>query len=174
MIQRLSKSLLVMAVAIYVTLVVFNNLTDFGSNYAFVHHVLWMDSTFPGNHGMWRAIHPLWVHALFYDGIIGWEIVTAVLLWAGSVQLLRAVRQPAGAFQKAKPLAIGGLTVGLLLWLVAFMAVGGEWFLMWQSLRWNGEKAAFRMFAVMALVLLYLAMPDGECGVGSGAAAESR
>jgi len=79
MILRLSKTLLVAAVALYYTLVVFNNLTDYGSNYAFVHHVLLMDSTFPGNHGMWRAIHPLWMHAAFYDTIILWEAVTMLL-----------------------------------------------------------------------------------------------
>ncbi|HEY1809438.1 MAG TPA: DUF2165 domain-containing protein [Acidobacteriaceae bacterium] len=162
MILRLSKSLLVAAVALYFTLVLLNNLTDYGSNYAFVHHVLWMDSTFPGNHGMGRAIHTRWIHALFYDGIIGWEIVTAVLVWAGSVQLFRAVGQPGAVFHKAKPVAIGGLTVGLLLWLVAFLSIGGEWFLMWQSAIWNGEEAAFRMFVVVALVLLYLVMPEAE------------
>lgn len=162
MIQRLSKGLLVAAVALYVTLIVLNNLTDYGSNAAFVHHVLWMDSTFPGNHGMGRAIHPLWLHTAFYDGIIAWEAVIAMLLWAGSLQLFRAMRQPAAEFQKAKGTAIGGLTVGLLLWLVAFLAVGGEWFLMWQSTNWNGEETAFRMFAIMALVLLYLAAPEEE------------
>jgi len=34
MILRLSKTLLVAAVALYYTLVVFNNLTDYGSDYA--------------------------------------------------------------------------------------------------------------------------------------------
>jgi len=162
MIQRLSKVVLVAAVALYVTLIVLNNLTDYGSNAAFVHHVLWMDSTFPGNRGMGRAIHPLWIHAVFYDGIIAWEAMTAILLWAGSLQLFRRMRQPAAGFQKAKGTAIAGLTVGLLLWLVAFLAVGGEWFLMWQSTTWNGEQTAFRMFAIMALVLLYLVMPEAE------------
>jgi predicted small integral membrane protein len=52
--------------------------------------------------------------------------------------------------------------VGLLLWLVAFLSIGGEWFLMWQSAIWNGEEAAFRMFVVVALVLLYLVMPEAE------------
>jgi predicted small integral membrane protein len=32
------------------------------------------------------------------------------------------------------------LTTGLLMWLVAFLDVGGEWFLMWQSKIWNGRK----------------------------------
>jgi predicted small integral membrane protein len=161
-IQRLSKSLLVMAVALDFTLVVFDNLTDYGSNYAFIHHVLWMDTTFPGNHGLWRAIHPLWVHAVFYDAIIAWEALTMVLLWAGSVRLLRAVGRPGAAFRDVKNLAIAGLTVGLLLWLLAFLTIGGDWFLMWQSPVWNGQQEAFRMFAVMALILIYLVMPEAE------------
>ncbi len=160
MILRLSKTLLVAAVAFYYTLVVFNNLTDYGSNYAFVHHVLLMDSTFPGNHGMWRAIHPLWIHAAFYDSIIAWEALTMLLLWAGSVKLLRAVGKPDAAFREAKPLAIGGLAVSLLMWFVAFLSVGGEWFLMWQSQTWNGQEEAFRMFVVVGVVLLYLVMPE--------------
>ncbi|MGC2299898.1 MAG: DUF2165 domain-containing protein [Acidobacteriaceae bacterium] len=162
MILRLSKTLLVAAVALYYTLVVFNNLTDYGSNYAFVHHVLLMDSTFPENHGMWRAIHPLWAHAAFYDTIIAWEAVTMLLLWAGAVELLRTVGRPGGAFQEAKTLAIGGLTVSLLMWFVAFLGVGGEWFLMWQSRTWNGQEEAFRMFVVVGMVFLLLVMPEAE------------
>ncbi|HVT96751.1 MAG TPA: DUF2165 domain-containing protein [Acidobacteriaceae bacterium] len=162
MIVRLSKTVLVAAVAFFNTLVVFNNLTDYGTNYTFVHHVLWMDSTFPGNHGMWRAIHPLWIHAAFYDSIILWEAVSALLLWAGSVKLLRASGKPGAAFREAKSLAVGGLTVNLLMWVVAFLSVGGEWFLMWQSPTWNGQEEAFRMFLVVGLVLLYLAMPEAQ------------
>lgn len=162
MILRLSKTLLAAAVAFFYTLVAFNNITDYGSNYQFVHHVLLMDSTFPGNHGMWRAIHPLWIHAFFYDSIIGWEAVAMLLTWAGAVQLLRAVRKPAPVFQEAKILAIGGLTLGLLMWFVAFLSVGGEWFLMWQSHTWNGQEAAFRMFLVVGVILLLLVMPEGE------------
>ena len=162
MILRLSKTSLVAAVAFFYTLVVLNNLTDYGSNYAFVHHVLSMDTTFPGNHAMWRAIHPFWIHAAFYDSIISWEAGTMVLLWAGTVQLLRAVGQPGTAFQDAKTLAVGGLTVSLLMWLVAFLSVGGEWFLMWQSHTWNGQEPAFRMFVVVGVIFLLLAMPEAE------------
>jgi predicted small integral membrane protein len=161
-ILRLSKALLVAAVAFFYTLVVFNNLTDYGSNYAFLHHVLLMDSTFPGNHGMWRAIHPLWIQAAFYDTIIGWEAATMLLLWAGAVKLLRAAGRPGAAFQEAKTLATAGLTISLLMWLVAFLSIGGEWFLMWQSHTWNGQEAAFRMFVVVGVVLLVLVMPERD------------
>ena len=51
-ITRLAKVLLAAAVGFYLALVVFNNLTDYGSNYVFIQHVLAMDTTFPGNAGM--------------------------------------------------------------------------------------------------------------------------
>ena len=162
MILKMSKTLLVGAVAFFYTLVIFNNLTDYGSNYAFVHHVLLMDSTFPGNHGMWRAIHPLWIHALFYDSIICWEAVTMLLLWFGSLRLFYAATKPGVGFRQAKSMAVAGLTISLLMWFVAFLSVGGEWFLMWQSHDWNGQDAAFRMFLVVGMVLLYLVMPEGN------------
>lgn len=157
---RVSKILLVAAVAFFYTLVVFNNATDYGSNYQFVHHVLLMDSTFPGNHGMWRAIHPVFAHTVFYDGIIGWETLTMALCWAGVILLIRALPAPAAAFNKAKRVSIIALTIGLLLWFVAFITVGGEWFLMWQSKIWNGQEAAFRSFASIGIVLLLLITPD--------------
>ena len=91
---RTCKMLLLAAIAFFFTLVAFNNLTDFDSNYQFVRHVLMMDSTFPGNHGMWRAIRAPWIHVAFYLGIIAWEILNAVLGWWGCIALFRALRSP--------------------------------------------------------------------------------
>src|SRR5271165_689283 len=102
MITRAAKMLLLACVGVFYTLVVFNNLTDFDSNYQFVRHVLSMDSTFPGNHGMWRAVLSPGMHLASYIGIIAWEIATTILLWWGVVQLLRALMLPAGAFNAAK------------------------------------------------------------------------
>jgi predicted small integral membrane protein len=159
---RIAKILLVAAVALFYTLVVFNNTTDYGTNYQFVHHVLLMDTTSPGNHDMWRAIHSPIVQIVFYDGIISWETVTMVLTWVGVVYLLRGLRKPAAAFNSAKRVSIAALIVGMLLWFVAFIMVGGEWFLMWQSKIWNGQDAAFRMFAVIGIVFILLVLPDTE------------
>ena len=50
----------------------------------------------------------------------------------------------------------------LLMWLVAFLSVGGEWFLMWQSKTWNGQEAEFRMFTVVGIVLLLLVESEAE------------
>ena len=162
MITRWAKVVLLAGIALFYTLVVFNNVTDFDSNYQFVRHTLTMDTTFAGNHGLWRAIHSPAIHLVFYLSIIAWEIVTAILLWWGVARLLRARRLPASAFNATKGVPVAALTLSLSMWLVAFLAVGGEWFLMWQSPTWNGQQAAFRMFAVVGLVLLIVLLPDAE------------
>jgi predicted small integral membrane protein len=46
------------------------------------------------------------------------------------------------------------------MWLLAFLDVGGEWFLMWQSKMWNGQEEAFRMFTVVGVV--FLVVVQGE------------
>jgi predicted small integral membrane protein len=159
---RAAKVLLVLGVALFYTFVVFNNVTDFNSNYQFVRHTLMMDSTFPGNHGMWRAINAPAVHMAFYLSIIVWEFATMLLCWWGGIQLAKALKVGAGAFGRAKTPAIAGLGLSMLMWLVAFLDVGGEWFLMWQSKTWNGQEAAFRMFTTVGMVLLLLVQPEGE------------
>jgi predicted small integral membrane protein len=162
MMLRTAKVLLVFAVALFYSLVVLNNTTDYDSNYQFIRHVLMMDSTFPGNRGMWRALNsPAW-HTMFYLLIIAWEGTTMVLLWWGGIRLARTLHGPAATFTQAKTSAIAALTLSLLMWLVAFLTAGGEWFLMWQSRQWNGQDAAFRMFTVIGVVLLLVAQPESE------------
>ena len=55
-----------------------------------------------------------------------------------------------------------GLTLSLLMWLTAFLSVGSEWFLMWQSKQWSGQSVADHMFVIAGIILLYLVMPDME------------
>ena len=162
MITRTAKLLLLAGIALFYTLVVFNNLTDFNSNYQFVEHVLTMDSTFPGNHGMWRALPSPAFHMVFYISIIAWEGATTSLLWWGVIRLVLALRKPAASFHRAKGVPVMALTLSMLMWLVAFLTIGAEWFLMWQSHIWNGQEPAFRMFAVVGLVLLILVQPDTD------------
>ena len=163
---RLCKITLVACSSFFLLLVVFNNLADYDSNYQFVRHVLSMDDTFKGNSGMWRALPGRFAHHLFYDFIILWEAVSAVLIGAGTWRLWVARRAPALEWQEAKGLAAAGLTVSLVQWFAMFITVGGEWFLMWQSKAWNGQDAALRMFAIMGICLVFLCQRDGELAGG--------
>ena len=159
---RASKALLLFAIGFYYTLVVFNNTNDYHSNLTFVHHVLMMDTTYPGNQGMWRAIQSPTIHFAFFASIVLWEIVTGLLCYWGAIRLLRNLRSNAVVFNAAKRLGVAALTLSLLMWLTAFLSGGNEWFLMWQSKEWSGEMGADHMFAIAGIILLYLVMPDAE------------
>ena len=159
---RLCKIALAAASAFFLLLVVFNNLTDYDSNYQFVAHVLAMDTTFPGNAGMWRAIKTEPIYHLFYATIILWEAIACGVIAAGAWRLWQQRSASAATWQGAKSLAAVGLGVSMIQWYVAFLGVGGEWFLMWQSTTWNGQQAALRMFEVMGISLIFLLMRDEE------------
>lgn len=158
---RTSKIVFIGIVAAYLTLVAFNNITDYWSNFNFVKHVLSMDTTFPDNAGMWRAIDKSWVHHIFYLLIIVAEVLAAFLCWKGTTGLYKS-RKDALAFKARKKWAIYGLTLGIVIWFLGFIVIGGEWFLMWQSETWNGLEVAYRIVAVFSLVLIYLSSSDGD------------
>jgi Predicted small integral membrane protein len=154
--------LLLAGICLFHVLVVFNNVTDFNTNYQFVRHVLSMDTILPGSPAMYRALnHPV-LYLAFYALIIAWETASAVLLGWGVLRLARGLRLPASKFNSEKRIAMIGLALSLMMWLVAFIDVGGEWFLMWQSRTWNGQEEAFRSFVIVGIVFLTLLMPETD------------
>ena len=157
---RLSKIALVLSVAFFLFLVVLNNITDYGSNMLFVENVLGMTTVFEGNQLLWRAITSPAIHTAFYISIILWEAVAMVLCIYGAFKLFRVLKGTKHAFESAKQIAVAGLVLSMLQWFVAFITVGGEWFTMWQSEIWNGQDAAFRMFACLGIVLIFLYLPE--------------
>lgn len=162
MTTRLAKILLPLALAAFAFIVTFDNIIDYGSNYSFVQHVLSMDTTFPGNALMGRAItNPAQWQASYWL-IIAAEGVTCLLLLSGTVAMWRARRENAARFHAAKSLVIAGCVMGFLVWFFGFMVVGGEWFAMWQSKTWNGQEAAFRFYVAILGVLIFVSQPDSE------------
>jgi predicted small integral membrane protein len=159
---RAAKVAMVAAAALFASLVTFGNLTDYNTNFAFVQHVLSMDTIFSFSTIKYRAITDPALHHAAYAAIIAVEGATAVLCWIGAVMLLRRLRADAGAFNRAKTFAVLGLTLGFLLWQVGFMSIGGEWFGMWQSQQWNGVPSAYRFVMVIVAVLIFVVLPDQE------------
>jgi predicted small integral membrane protein len=145
MLIRLCKASLVAAMALLLLLVAFNNVVDYGDNWTFVQRVLGMDTVFPGSTQAWRAIHSAPVQQLFYWAIIATEALSGGLLAAGAAALFRQAREPE-RFDRALAMPVAGLTVAMLLYGGGFLAVGGEWFLMWQSRSWSGSDAAAGSF----------------------------
>jgi len=166
LVLRASKIMAVAAVAFLVSLVAFGNLTDYDTNFAFVQHVLLMDTIFPNATIRYRAITNPALHHAAYALIIAAEVLTAALCWIGSVQLLRYLRHTSQGFNRAKRTAIAGLMLGFLLWQVGFIALGGEWFGMWMSPQWNGIPSAFRFWVITMGVLIFLSLPDPDIPEG--------
>lgn len=162
LIVRLAKVALVAAVAAYALIVAYDNIVDYSSNYEFVRHVLSMDTTFPNNALMGRAIVDPRAWTAVYGGIIAAEGLTGLLLIVGACVLLAQLRSPAAAFNRAKAWAVAGLTVGFGLWFFGFLVVAGEYFAMWQSRTWDGREAAFRLTATILGVLIFVSLPDGD------------
>ena len=158
---RLMKVLLVAMISLFALLVGLNNVFDYDSNFAFVVHVLSMDTTFEGNRLMWRAITTPWVHHLAYLLIIAVEVLVAVLCGAGAWRMLRGMGDR-DTYLAGCMLASWGLVAGIALWFGGFMTVGAEWFLMWQSDSWNGQEAAFRFIMCLFACLIFLHLPEFE------------
>jgi predicted small integral membrane protein len=162
MIVRIAKILLVGALAAYAVIVAYDNVVDYGSNYQFVRHVLSMDTTFPDNALIRRAITNERVWSKVYALIIAWEWLTSALLAVGALALLARLRAPAAIFNRAKTWAVAGLMAGFALWFVGFVVVAGEYFAMWQSQTWNGQEAAFRLTMVILGVLIFVSLPESD------------
>jgi predicted small integral membrane protein len=135
-------------------LVAFGNITDFGTNQAFVRHVLAMDTTFKDEDLMWRAVTSTGLQDTAYVLIIVWETVAALVLIYGTWLWTRRDHQ------QARRMSTYGLLMVLLLFGAGFIAIGGEWFSMWQSKSWNGLDAATRVFLFSGLVLIVNHLPS--------------
>ncbi|MFD9002066.1 DUF2165 domain-containing protein [Streptomyces sp. NPDC059582] len=154
----LTAALLTATVALYTALVAFGNITDFGTNQQFVRHVLAMDTTFKDEDLMWRAVTSTGLQDAAYVVIIVWETAAALVLVAGTWFWARRDHD------RARRLSTYGLLMVMLLFGAGFIAIGGEWFAMWQSKDWNGLDAATRAFLFSGIVLLVVRLPLGERG----------
>ena len=159
---RLAKIVMTASIALYAAIVAFDNMTDYESNFMFVRHVLSMDTTFPHNALMYRAITAPALWTLAYWLIIAAEGLTSIAFAIGAAALWHHRASPAARFQRAKGPIVLGATLGFLLWFTGFTVVAGEWFAMWQSRAWNGQQAAFRITLTLLAVLIFVMQPDRE------------
>lgn len=121
-----------------------NNTFDFNTNYEFVKHVLSMDTTF--NPNSIRAIHNESIHLLAYLGIIGWQYLT---FGVGVLGLKEYHSIGRVKFINAS------LMMAITLYFFGYIIVASEWFMMWQSSKWNGKNTAF-MFTMLLILILNL------------------
>ena len=90
-----------------------------------------------------------------------WETVAALVLIAATVAWVRAFTGR-GPVASARRLSSIGWLMWVVLFVGGFVAIGGEYFQMWQSQDWNGLDAAMRnvIIAGVALILNHLPAPE--------------
>jgi len=159
---RLAKIFCVAVIGFYVALVAFGNLTDYWTNFGFVTEVLDMDDVPAASRIHWRAVTSPILHHASYILIIATEIAISALCLSGAFSMVRRVRAKTPQFQAAKGKAIAGLTLGFLLYEGGFVAVGGEWFGMWQARDFDAVQSAFRTLMAMLGVLIFVSLTDEE------------
>lgn len=147
---------MVASIALFFSIVTFNNVLDFESNWLFVKHVLSMDTTYHSRALMWRAITNPFHQKYAYYFLIGWECLTAIICWVGCIVLMLKIKKNEATFNESKKIAFIGLFLGFLLYMVGFIIVGGEWFSMWQSTTWNGQMTAGLFINLIMFVMIFL------------------
>ena len=159
---RIAKIVMIASLALFAFVVTFDNITDYDTNFDFVRHVLSMDTIFPGTTLLYRSmISPALGNFAYWLIILG-EGITSLVLGIAAVALLRHLRSEGARFNRAKRFVFIGAIVGFLVWFSGFMVVGGEWFQMWQSQKWNGQQAAFRFYLTILAVLIFVNQEDGD------------
>ena len=80
--------------------------------------------------------------------------MVAALLWLGCLRVLVTLGTAGTA--RARAPAVAEPIIGLLLCMVGFVSIGGEWLTMWQSTTWNGQQTASGFIAMISVVLIVL------------------
>lgn len=156
-VARIVAALVVLMAAAYYVVVAFDNITNptnpTGSNWPFVEGVLSGDGTPADNGFEWRFIDATWFHVLAYIGIIAGEAIAGALLVAGGILGLRRSASP-GEWERGQRWTLLGGAVGLLVFFLGFIVVGGNWFVMYENSKWNGLEPAFQNTVTTLLAML--------------------
>ena len=174
LITRYAKIAMALCLAAFCLLVAFDNITDYGTNYLAVQHVLSMDTTFAGNALMYRSITSPALWHLIYGLLIAAEIVTGVLFLAGAIRLFQVRYAPAAIFNQSKIYVIAACLLAFLVWFLGFMVIAGEWFAMWQSATWNFQESTFRFYVTVLAVLIFVNQSDGDVAVARPTTARTK
>jgi predicted small integral membrane protein len=154
---RVVTSLFVLMVAAYYFIVGFDNITNptnpNASNWPFVQGVISGDGV-PADSGFeWRFIDATWFQAVAHIGVMTAETITGILLLIAGVKGLRASRTRPRWGHAQKWTFAGGI-LGLAVFFLGFMVIGGNWLIMYLNSKWNGLEPAFQNSVMTVLMLI--------------------
>lgn len=160
--MKIGKILLVFGIGLFMALAALNNAltlgdTPFSANGA-VAFAVGMQETGQHPNLMWRAIESPFIIWLAVFCIILTEAAAGVLCIWGAYKLWVA-RASSAEFNASKEMAMKGLTLIAVFYLLAFQTVVGEWFMVWQTGAPTLDEA-FKSFAMAMLILIWVNTKD--------------
>lgn len=147
--------MLITTMAVFFSISVINNLTDFDNTMTFIQHTLSMDTTKQNPKFMWRAIESSTLQQSALILIITIQALVASLLWLSIIKLLMA-NGLALAISSALQLALFALAIGFVLYALGFITLAGQWFMMREATTWNVTLPSHIFMTMIGLVMLLL------------------
>ena len=155
---RLIPLLLVLGTAVMGLIVCVNNITAPGANLRFVEHIMTMDTTNMDRGTQWREIRSPALHRVAFVAILVCELAVTVLGLVGSYFLAANLTATGEAWESAKLFGYLTFLIALVVWFVVIQVVGAEWYVSWQSEKWNAIRDSIRinLITVAGIILLRL------------------
>lgn len=159
--QRLPRTVILGGLALWMSIAVFNNLTDAETNLynleIMTSMTLLKQDALLGNGLEWRALDRGW-GGVFLPGVIIWQILTAAALaWAAQV----SARGIFGKCDDAKLSLSGNLALSMFLAMWLTFLCGGLWFGYW--MKQGAIQGVHLTLVLLSLAALHIInMPAGE------------
>lgn len=155
---RMIPLLLVLGTAVMGLIVCLNNITAPGANLRFVEHIMTMDTTNMDSGTQWREVRSPVLHRAAFVTILLCEVAVTVLGLVGSFFLAANLTAPADVWESAKLFGYLTFIMALVVWFLIIQVVGAEWYVSWQSEKWNAIRDSTRinLITIAGIILLRL------------------
>lgn len=155
---RLIPLVLLLGTAVTAAVAALNNLTAPGANLDFVRHIMTMDTTNRDRGVRWREVRSPALHRAAFAAILVCELAVAALGLAGSFFLAVNLTAGAEAWESAKLFGYLAFLAALAVWFLIIQVVGAEWYVSWQSEKWNAIRDSIRinLITVAGIIILRL------------------
>ncbi len=156
---RLCKVFLVWAVALFAGLVAWGNFFDPDYNFELTRGVItmaWLDESQTTMNS--RALSDGLAVNLAFTLIVFAETLVCLCCFLGGIRMLLASTEY--AYFSGVAWSTAGLVLGILLWFVGFVAIGGEYFQSWHIPNRSGITIAFQFSTTLGIILIFLHLPE--------------
>lgn len=138
--------------AVYYTMIVFNNLLAPNVNYEYIKNVA--NSQLLAIPGLnWRIIqNPIILHLFFYI-IIACEILMSILFWSAFVHMIKHFKKDWKTVKRIIKYNLLSISIGIFVFFFAFIVIGGEFFLSFGNPIYNSISAGLKEITILLAYL---------------------